>query len=155
MKNYYFIKISILTLILTIFSSCETKESIKSEIDSLRKERTNLQQVNQNLSSIKDSKVKEISRLSEELKELNIYKSGKEPKYILKVQLSQSRFSLDIGEHIKDAMNTIEFEIPVDKDFYNNVSIGTKITDDFRVGSFVMNGSFSNWNMVIINKNIK
>jgi len=154
-KNYYFIKISILTLILTIFSSCETKESIKSEIDSLRKERTNLQQVNQNLSSIKDSKVKEISRLSEELKELNIYKSGKEPKYILKVQLSQSRFSLDIGEHIKDAMNTIEFEIPVDKDFYNNVSIGTKITDDFRVGSFVMNGSFSNWNMVIINKNIK
>lgn len=52
-------------------------------------------------------------------------------------------------------MNAIDFEIPVDKDFYNSVSIGTDIVDEFRTGSFVLKGSFGSWEMSVKGKEIR
>jgi hypothetical protein len=49
-------------------------------------------------------------------------------------------------------MNAIEFDIPVDKDFYDEVKIGDEILDDFRMGSFIMNGSFGDWKMEVTHK---
>jgi hypothetical protein len=151
-------KINLITLyvmLVVLLSSCESQEKIQSDIDSLKNERTIIQQEVENLSQLKKSKQKDIDLLDEKLKELNIYNSGRTPQYILKIRLKQSRISLDITEHIKDGMNAIEFEIHVDKDFYNSVNIGTKITNKFRVGSFILNGSFSNWDMTIKDKSIR
>jgi seryl-tRNA synthetase len=137
-----------------LFTSCESTSDVQNDIERLKMERVQIQKEINELSSSKSSVEKEISSLSEKLKELHILHSGKTPHHILKIKLKQSRISLDIEEHIKDAMNAIDFEIPVDKDFYNRVHIGTNITDKFRVGSFVLNGSFSNWNMTVIEKHI-
>jgi seryl-tRNA synthetase len=142
-------------MLAVVLSSCESQQDVQSDIERLKNERTTIQQEVQNLSSLKNSKQKEIASLNEKLKELNIYNSGKTPHYILKIRLKQSRVSLDIGKHIKDGMNAIEFELPVDKDFYNSVSVGTKITDEFRTGSFILNGSFSSWDMTVKGKVVR
>lgn len=146
--------IFIIILVITLFS-CENKQNIQSDIDMLKKERVELQMEIQKLSYSKNIKKSEITSLNEELKVLNIYKSGKKPKYILKIHLKQSHFSLDIGKHMKDAMNAIDFELPVDKDFYNSVKIGTEIVDEFRVGSFILYGDIGDWEMTVSDKEIR
>ena len=51
-------------------------------------------------------------------------------------------------------MNDIDIQLPVDKEFYESVEIGSVINDSFRMGSFVMNGSFGNWKIKITDKRI-
>jgi hypothetical protein len=75
-------------------------------------------------------------------------------RYILKFELRQSRVSLNFMSHIKDEINAIEFELPVDKEFYDSVRVGDAIVDRFRAGSFVLRGSFSNWRMSVVKKRI-
>jgi hypothetical protein len=72
----------------------------------------------------------------------------------MRVRLKQSHFTLDIGEHIKDEINAIEFDLPVDKEFYDHCSVGTELVDDFRYGSFIMNGSFGKWDMHVVDKKV-
>ena len=62
---------------------------------------------------------------------------------------------MDITKHIKDAMNAIEIEIPVDKEYYDNVDVGDTINNDFRVGSMVMKGSFGSWDVTVKGKDIR
>lgn len=75
-------------------------------------------------------------------------------KYVVTFKLSQSHFTLDIGEHLKDKMNEVEIEIPVDKEYYDNISIGTVINNEFRMGSLIFHGSFGNWKVTVTNKQI-
>jgi cell division protein FtsB len=145
----------LIALIIVMFTSCESKEKVQSDIDILRAQRTSLQEEVRGLSSSRDYKEVEISKLNEKLKELKIYESGKTPKYILKIHLKQSHISLSISKHLKDAMNAIDFELPVDKDFYNSVSAGTRIVNEFRTGSLVLYGSFGSWEMSVTNKEIR
>lgn len=143
-------------LILMVFLfSCESSKDVKEDIESLRKERTELQ--NERAWLIKTNAIKEseIAFLDEHLEESHIYESGRTPKYVLGIKLKQSHFTLDITEHARDEMNAIEFEIPVDKDYYNSLSVGDEIVDDFRVGSFIFNGSLGDWEMTVVNKNIR
>ncbi len=77
------------------------------------------------------------------------------PKYILKLHLKQTHFSLSISKHIKDAMNAMDFEMPVDKEFYESVSIGTDIVNNFRVGSCILYGSFGDWKMTVKGKEMR
>lgn len=143
----------LLTLTITLFS-CENACDVQTDIDSLRTERTNLENEvktkNNTLLSLNTS----IKTKNESLKEMDIYLDGDTPLYILTLELSQSHFTLDIGEHIKDAMNAIEFDIPVDKSFYDEVNVGDEIVDDFRAGSFIMNGSLGDWEMEVTHKKI-
>ena len=60
--------------------------------------------------------------------------------YVVTFRIKQSHFTLDIGEHLKDSMNEITFEVPVDKAYYDSVSVGDTINDDFRMGSLIMHG---------------
>ncbi|MDL1980666.1 MAG: hypothetical protein LWX02_04180 [Deltaproteobacteria bacterium] len=75
-------------------------------------------------------------------------------RYILKFKLKQVRLSLNPLSHVRDKINTIEFELPVDKEFYDSIYVGDLIIDRFRAGSFILRGSFSNWRMSVINKRI-
>jgi len=98
---------------------------------------------------------KENALLVEQINALKASGSSKAPKYILKLRLKQARFSLSIKKHIKDAVNAIDFEIPVDKEFYDSVSEGTEIIDKFRFGSFVLGGSFGDWEMTVKGKEVR
>lgn len=146
-------KLQIIVLLLcTILASC-TKQT-QQEIQTLKTEKVELQNqteiLNARINLLKSTK----SKLEEEVKVLNIYKEGKKPKYILKLRLKQTHFTLDLEQHAKDALNTIEFEIPVDEDFYNKVSKGTDIVDEFRWGSLLLYGSFGDWDMQVMDKKI-
>ena len=75
--------------------------------------------------------------------------------YVVTFRIKQSNFTLDIGEHLKDSMNEITFEVPVDKAYYDSVSVGDTINDDFRMGSLIMHGSFGNWKVTIEKKEVQ
>jgi len=51
-------------------------------------------------------------------------------------------------------MNAIEFDIPVDAEMYHQVKEGTELVDEFRSGSFIMNGTFSSWDITVKKKTI-
>lgn len=76
-------------------------------------------------------------------------------KYIITFRIKQTHITLDIGEHIKDSMNEIKIEIPVDKEYYDSLSVGDTINDDFRIGSLIMHGSFGSWDVTVDNKEIR
>ena len=150
MKNLLLLLMIAFTLV-----SCESKKSITDDISKLKIDRISLRNSVDSLNNSKDEKTAQISVLNEKIKELGIYASGKTPKYILTLHLKQTHFSLSITKHIKDAANAIDFELPVDKDFYNSVEIGTNIVDEFRTGSLILSGSFGDWEMTVKGKNIK
>ena len=105
-----------LALSSSLFISCDEREDLKKEIAQLKSQRDNLIDRNSELQTIKNSRESEIDELSKEVTTLHIYKQGRTPKYILKLKLKQSHFSLSISKHLKDSMNAIEFEMPVDKE---------------------------------------
>ena len=73
---------------------------------------------------------------------------------ILILELSQSHFSLDIGDHLKNAVNKTSFAIPVDCEYYDSVSVGDDLTrnKNFRWGSFVFKGSIGSWHVRVKEK---
>lgn len=75
--------------------------------------------------------------------------------YVVTFRIKQSHFTLDIGEHLKDSMNEITFEVPVNKAYYDSVSVGDTINDDFRMGSLIMHGSFGNWKVTVDKKEVQ
>ena len=87
--------------------------------------------------------------------QLDLLNAAKKPKYILKLKLKQASFSLSVKKHIRNAVNAIEFELPVDKDFYDSVSEGTEIVDKFRFGSLVLYGTLGDWEMTVRGKEIR
>jgi hypothetical protein len=150
-------KLLILVLVLSssLFVSCDEREDLKKEIAQLQYKRDNLINTNSELQTIKNARDKEIEVLSNEVMKLHIYKQGRTPKYILKLKLKQSHLSLSITKHIKDNMNAIEFEMPVDKEFYDSVTVGSEIVDSFRVGSLLLSGSLGDWEMTVEDKEIR
>lgn len=98
---------------------------------------------------------KENAALAAQVTALKEGSNAKGPKYMLKLRLKQSHLSLSIKKHIKDAVNAIEFELPVDKEFYDSVSEGTEIIDKFRFGSMVLYGSLGDWEMTVKEKYLK
>jgi hypothetical protein len=138
-----------------LFSCKETPCDVTEDINKLKEHRSHLRNMNSSLSDSIDTKRETIDSLNDKLKILNIYDQGRTPQYILKIRLKQSHTSLDIGEHMKDAMNAIEFELPVDKNFYNEVEEGTEIVDEFRTGSFILDGSLGSWKMTVRGKEIR
>lgn len=73
--------------------------------------------------------------------------------YIVKIKIHQTTYTLDIEEHIKNKINDVEFEIPVDKSYYDRCSIGQTVSDPgLKIGSLVFNGDFSKLKITIIGK---
>ena len=124
----------------TILTGCgDNREYLNEEIDGLKVEISELENQRDLLKSeIVDIKVENGTA-----------------KYIVTFNIKQNHFSLDLSEHMKDEMNDISIQIPVDKDYYDSVNIGDTITDDFRMGSLIMQGSFGNWDITVENKEIQ
>lgn len=76
-------------------------------------------------------------------------------KYIVTFKIKQKHYNLSSGEYFKDKMNAFTIQIPVDKEFYDSVAIGDTIVDKFRVGSWILYGSFGGWNITVDDKYIQ
>ena len=76
-------------------------------------------------------------------------------KYIVTFEIKQSHMFWDYENVMKDAMNATTIEVAVDKEYYDAVTIGTVVNNDFRVGSMVMSGSYGSWDISVIDKEIR
>ena len=148
MKKY--IKIFMLLILLGIslnLVSCKSKEEKLDE--KIQQLENRVDELNLECSKLEDERKK----LEQQVIEGKI-ETGT-AKYILTIRIKQKHFSLDIDQHIKDKMNEITIQIAVDKDYYDSVSIGSTIADNFRIGSFICSSSIGNWDVTIIDKQIK
>ena len=137
MKKYIVVLIAMVAIVLSGCSKTETVTNedvakIESEISQLEAER---------------------DRLNEEI--LNTKIDNGLAKYVITFNIKQTHFTLDIGEHLKDSMNDISIEIPVDKEYYDSVEVGDVIDDSFRMGSFIWKGSFGNCKVTVESKDIR
>ena len=137
MKKYIVVLIAMMAITLSGCSKTETITNedvakLESEIAQLKAER---------------------DRLNEEI--LNTKIDNGLAKYVITFNIKQTHFTLDIGEHLKDSMNDISIEIPVDKEYYDSVEVGDVIDDSFRMGSFIWKGSFGNWKVTVESKDIR
>lgn len=137
MKKYI---IALIVIIAVTLSGCSETETVTNEdIAKLESEIAQLEA--------------ERDRLNEEILDTKI--DNGLAKYVITFNIKQSHFSLDLGEHLKDAMNDISIEIPVDKEYYDSVEVGDVIDDSFRMGSFIWKGSFGNWKVTVESKDIR
>lgn len=76
--------------------------------------------------------------------------------YVVKFKIHQTTYTIDPFEYIKNKMNDLEFEIPVDKAYYDKCKVGDLINDPkLKMGSLIMNGDFSQLKIYISGKSIK
>lgn len=108
---------------------------LQAEVDALQKNRDELQ-----------AKVDALQKDSNGL----IHKD--DTIYILELEISQSHFTLNPKEHLKDSMNKITIPIQVSKEYYDSIKEGDTLSDEFRVGSFIFKGSIGNWNIKVVKK---
>jgi len=152
----------IILILVTIFvftiglTGCkqELPDEIKTQIVELKAERENLKLEVDNstkeLNTIKDQiKVKQ-----DKLGILDNVTEGKLPKYVFTLELKQTHFSLDIGKHIKDAINKCTFDIYVDEELYNSQKVGGELLKKFRSGSLFLEGSIGDWVITVIDKKV-
>lgn len=138
-------KLLILFVAISVFISGCGKTEEEINVDNLQRQSNELTRQIKKKQEEKDS----VQRDIESLKTANNYE-----RYVLTLNISQSHFTLDISQHLKDAMNDISMQIPVDKAFYDNVSEGQVLKDDFRFGSLLFKGSFGSWNVKIVKKEV-
>lgn len=141
--------ISLILLSICVLGCSESNEELVKRSNQLR---SDIETYQSNIRYYKLEQEKLVKAI-QGLKNEKAVKLGK-AYYILELQLSQSHFTLDLGTHMKDSMNTAKFEIFVDKRFYDVAQVGQSLNNDFRTGSFIVNGSFGNWNVKIVNKRI-
>lgn len=141
-------KFIIFAAITYLFTSCydmSDKMRLQAECDNLVSQKIHL---NDDVASLQE----EIGNLQREKSALRV---GREPKYIVKFKIKQGTFTIDIFEHVKNEMNSIEIEVPVSKEYYDRLSIGQDLTDKFKWGSLVMDGDFSTLHMRVVGKRIE
>lgn len=147
----------ILTVML-LLSSCQSAQDRRDNIKDLKIEQQSLQNDVNRLRMTQQALQNNIkafqSQATQARKEFMAYNQGRMPKYILKLQLRQIHYSLSLSKQIKDAVNAQEFEIPVDKEYFDKFKVGDNIQDNFRMGSLVMHGSFGRWRIKVVGKRI-
>ena len=143
--------ILVLTSMLFMLTGCysELSEDDKAYINKIKE----LKVEQSNLENEVQIKNQQLSNINQQIQEKTIVLNGK-AKYIMKINISQTHFSLDIGTHLKDAMNDIDIYIEVSEDYYNKYNVGDTIADDFRVGSAIFKGSFGSWKVKVEDKQI-
>lgn len=70
--------------------------------------------------------------------------------YLMTFKVHQTTYTLNPFEHIKNVMNDVQFEVPVDEVYYNGGT--SNVSGDFKLGSFVFNGDFSKLNVSVVGK---
>lgn len=89
-----------------------------------------------------------------EAKKLELDAATGKARYMIRLELSQSHFSLSIKEHLKDHFNKVDFWLPVDREMYESAAVGSELVDKFRVGSMIFAGSYGSWDVKVIEKKL-
>ena len=144
MRKVIFI-FAVILACLAVSSCASEKVVIESEITELEAYKNKLEAEIACLEAEKDSLANEI---------IDTKIDNGTAKYVLTFNIKQTHYSLDITEHLKDSVNDVSIQVPVDKEYYDSVKIGDVIDDSFRVGSFIFKGSFGSWRITIENKTI-
>lgn len=76
-------------------------------------------------------------------------------RYVITLEIRQSHVTLDLWEHVKDSANAIRMEIPVDKQFFDDVQEGQLLKSDFRTASLLIRGSFGSWKVKVVEKKVR
>ena len=149
MKKFIFL---LLSIILVSCNMQEQRDELRSEVNALKHEQKVLTKSILNLGKVK-------GELSKDIRDLRIEKSAFESNselvYLLTLEIKQSTYTLNLTEHAKNAINAISMQIPVSKTFYDSVSIGQNISEEFKYGSMILNGDFSKLKVKVKNKEIK
>ena len=140
----------LLIIPIIFLTSCVNQQ----DVDKLNKEyhelKTQIWESRDSLSTIEEK----LKVAQDKLYATNAKIDGTKVKYIITFKLRQSHVTFDIDEHLKDMLNEITFDMPVDEDYYNKVKVGDDIVDDFRMGSLIMYGSFGSWDMSVDDKKV-
>lgn len=134
-----------------ILSNQESRE----RNDLLINERKSLERDITNAKNINNSLTIQNNNLKNEVNSNKFALASSKNIYIVKIKIHQTTYTLDLGEYVKNKINDIDFEIPVDKSYYDNCKIGQKVTDPgLKIGSLIMDGDFSKLKVTIIGKRI-
>jgi len=142
----FVILVILLSVCISLFGCATKEEQLNSNIENLEARISELK------SEISDLEV-ERNALKNEITDIKVENGT--AKYIVTFNIKQSHFTLDIGQHLKDEMNDISIQVPVDKEYYDSLNVGDTIADDFRMGSFIFKGSFGNWDITVEDKCIQ
>lgn len=134
-----------LCLVVCSMVGCSKEKELSANIIKLEKMASELEEDVYNLEAQK-------IMLENEIRDIKIQSNT--AKYIVTLNIKQSHFTLDLGQHLKDEMNDISIQIPVDKEYFDSVNVGDTIADDFRMGSLIFKGSFGNWKVTVQAKEI-
>lgn len=126
---------------------CATKEEVLS--DNIAELELRVSELKSEISNLETER----NTLANEITDIKIENGT--AKYIVTFNIKQSHFTLDIGQHLKDEMNDISIQVPVDKEYYDSIKVGDTIADDFRMGSFIFKGSFGSWDVTVEDKSIQ
>ena len=137
--------ILIIALCATFAGCMSTEEQLGAEAEALKAEVAALKS---EIASLEDEKASLESAIIDEKIENGT------AKYVLTLNIKQVHYTLDITEHLKDSVNDLSIQIPVDKEYYDSVEVGDTIDDSFRMGSFIFKGSFGSWDITVENKEI-
>lgn len=130
--------ILVIAIIFGITGCVETEESLSEDIKLLKSEISDLE--------------KQKETLEKEVIKTKVEKGV--AKYVVTINIKQEHPFWDFENNIKDEMNDISIQIPVDKEYYDSLEIGDVIDDSFRIGSLVMKGSFGKWEVTVEDKEI-
>lgn len=148
------IKLLIILITSIVFISCNTEQTESREVNQqLKEERILLESESNALKSSIETMYKHRLELVEEVKELQSI--NKDSQYIIKLMIKQSTFTLSLSEHMKNSANAIYLEIPVQYDYYRLLKVSDNITDNFKIGSFIVDGDFSNLRVEVVDKRIQ
>jgi hypothetical protein len=156
--NYMKTLLTLLTLPFLFVSCNKTKDdvnNIQREYDTIKAQSDMYQDQSDMYREQANNLNKSIEELRKTQHHLSQLSKGKKPLYVLLLNVHQSNFTLDISQHIKNSMNSSEFQIPVSEDYYNNVKEGEDLSDEFKLGSFIMSGKWGNIKVTVVKKEIK
>lgn len=154
---------NLLLLVLPVLFACGPTSAdvskLKAEAESLQ---TSIELTRNRLSAIEQQVAKEQAKkegvvearrkAEKDVEFLSAQIAGKKIRYILKVTLKQTHFSLNPLTHVKDSMNSETFELFTDKDSYDKATPGEDLFSSFRTGSAFLYGSWGNWKIRIDDK---
>lgn len=144
-RGVWIMRIVVMTFVLLSFSGCSQEEMLNKNIERLEEKILNLKSQIVSLEQERDAIQGEI---------VDVKIENGTAKYILTINISQRHFSFNFEDHLKDAMNDIDIQIPVDREYFESVEVGDTISDEFRVGSFICKGSFGSWDITVKDKQI-
>ncbi len=130
----------------TLLISCSNNGYL-SERQRLSKTNDSLKAKNETLNYIVNSKADKLAMIE---KELSVYESGKTPVYIVKFEIKRTGLKV-----IENSIHTGNFEMCVNKEFYEKINVGQSLDYDLSVGTFNLYGDLGKHELTVLSKRIK